>query len=96
MRTKNVKYLNRNNFLVTASLFVPIEVLYYNSINFTAAQIAILSLSISLFIALLEIPTGLLSDILTKKKILVMSNLSFVLSMIVLLSTESFHIIRAC
>ncbi len=81
------------NYFISISLYFPIEVAYLNSLGFSAIQITIINLCLPLFIGILEIPTGHLGDIKSRKSIMVYSIVSFIMSLIILLSFKNFFMI---
>ncbi|MDE6475917.1 MAG: MFS transporter [Erysipelotrichaceae bacterium] len=81
------------NYFISISLYFPIEVAYLNSLGFSGIQITMINLCLPLFIGILEIPTGHLGDIKSRKTIMVYAILSFILSLVILLSFRNFFMI---
>lgn len=81
------------NYFISISLYFPIEVAYLNSLGFSGIQITMINLCLPLFIGILEIPTGHLGDIKSRKDIMVYAILSFILSLVILLSFKNFFMI---
>lgn len=89
----SMKLLNNISFLTGFSLFLPLETAYFNSLGFSSLQITTLNLSLPLFMGIMEIPTGYLSDKVKRKKITVFSTLFLLLSMFVLTLSGNIHFI---
>lgn len=81
------------NYFISLSLYFPMEVAYLNSLNFSAIQITIINLCLPLFIGLLEVPTGHLGDIKSRKSIMIYAIISFIVSLIILLFFRNFYMI---
>ena len=90
---KNLQNMFKINFLITCSLFIPFEVIYFNHLGFSTIEITILTLSITFFCGIMEIPTGFLSDYYSRRTILKLSCFSFLISSVMLLVFENFGII---
>jgi MFS family permease len=71
--------------LINIGLYAPIEVAYLMGEGLSAVQISLLNLSIPFFCALLELPTGLVGDLVGRKWTLVLCSLAFVLAPVLLL-----------
>lgn len=81
------------NFFISISLYFPIEVAYLNSLGFSGIQITIINLCLPLFIGLLEIPTGHLGDIISRKVVMLYSVLTFIISLLILIVFKNFYMI---
>ena len=82
---KNTKLLYMIVFMTMLNLFAPIEVIYIQNKGIPISVISILNLTVPLSCALLEIPTGIIGDIVGRKRILIFSQIAFLSSSIVLL-----------
>ncbi len=81
------------NYFISISLYFPIEVAYLNSLGFSGVQITIINLCLPLFIGLLEIPTGHLGDLISRKKVMIYSIITFIISLMILICFKSFYMI---
>lgn len=70
----SVKKMYLVNFFISISLYFPVEVAYLNSLGFSSMQITVINLCLPLFIGILEIPTGHLGDLISRKKSYVVFN----------------------
>lgn len=82
---KNTKLLYLIVFMTMLNLFAPIEVIYIQNKGIPISIVSILNLTVPLSCALLEIPTGIIGDIIGRKKVLLLSQFSFLLSSTILL-----------
>ncbi|MDK2903801.1 MAG: hypothetical protein PWQ93_1720, partial [Clostridiales bacterium] len=73
------------NFLLGAGLYNSVEVLYLSSRNISDYIISILILFVPLGTAILEIPTGIIGDVLGRKAVLRLTFISFFIAMILIL-----------
>lgn len=74
---------------MTLSLYSPIEVIYLKSIGLPLIIISALNLTVPLICGLMEFPTGIIGDYIGRKKTLLLCQISFVLSMSVILFFKS-------
>ena len=91
----SVKKMYLVNFFISISLYFPVEVAYLNSLGFSSMQITIINLCLPLFIGILEIPTGHLGDLISRKKVMLYSILAFVISLLILIIFAQFKKIVA-
>lgn len=89
----SVKKMYLVNFFISISLYFPVEVAYLNSLGFSSMQITVINLCLPLFIGILEIPTGHLGDLISRKKVMLYSILTFVISLLTLIIFRNFHMI---
>lgn len=89
----SVKKMYLVNFFISISLYFPVEVAYLNSLGFSSMQITVINLCLPLFIGILEIPTGHLGDLISRKKVMLYSILTFVISLLILIMFRNFHMI---
>ncbi|GFH43080.1 MFS transporter [Lactococcus hodotermopsidis] len=87
---KNTAKVRLIYFLICFSLFIPIESLYLSGVGLSKQEIAAIVLSVTIFTGILEIPTGILSDIFSRKTILIFSVSSFAISYALLLISGNF------
>lgn len=89
----SVKKMYLVNFFISISLYFPVEVAYLNSLGFSSMQITVINLCLPLFIGILEIPTGHLGDLISRKKVMLYSILAFVISLLILIIFRNFYMI---
>lgn len=82
---KNTRLLFWVNFLVTLSLFSPIEVVYLENLHIPTAIISTMNLTVPLVMVIMDTPTGILADYLGRKKIMFLAALAFVVNMLIFL-----------
>lgn len=82
---RNTRLLFGVTFFITLSLYAPIEVVYLKKVGIPISIISLLNLVVPLTCAFMEIPTGILGDYLGRKKSLLLSQISFFASMLILL-----------
>jgi len=86
----NTRLLSFTYLLLAANLLVPIEAPYLSSLGCSTAQISLLNLSVPFLCAILEIPTGLFGDWVGRKRTVLLSVGSALLSTFLLLEARSF------
>lgn len=79
--TRNIKLLNWFNFLINFNFFTPIAIIYFEHVTHSFALAASLFSIITLSSALLEVPTGLFSDMIGRKKTLVLGTFCALISL---------------
>lgn len=79
---KNIKLLSFHNFLTDFVLFAPVAILYFQQVTGSyALGMSIFSIAYASS-AILEIPTGILSDFVGRRKTLILGSLSSVLCIV--------------
>lgn len=96
---KNKKYFERNiklNYIIGSLMwgrfFIPVLALFYIASQVTLKQFTIIMATFSLATLLLEIPTGVLADLIGKKKSLLISRAMYVIEIILIAFYNGFWI----
>ncbi len=79
---RNLTFLGLFNFFESLDFFAPIRFLYFYQITQSFPQAAGLLSLVSIFSALLEVPTGIFSDLIGRKQTMILGALSITLSYI--------------
>jgi len=87
---RNISIIYATSALTWGRFFVPVLALFYIASQVPIEQFAIIMSIFALVILVLEIPSGVLSDLLGKKRTLLLSRLSYIVEIVILAFFNSF------
>ncbi len=77
---KNIRLFNLFSFFSSLDFYVPIKVVYFHQVTNSYSTASIIISAVWIFQALLEVPTGIFSDMIGRKKTIVLGALCAVLA----------------
>jgi len=87
----NIMKLYMYNVLLWMFFFIPVMVLFYQDKGLTMTEIMLLQSVYAMWIVILEIPTGYLADMYSRKKVLIYASVFWLLGMVIYSFAGSFY-----
>ncbi len=89
---RNIPLMNIIASLMWGRFFIPVLALFYIASQVTLAQFSLIMGIFSLSIVLLEVPTGVISDLLGRKKTLLLSRFCYIIEIILIAFFNGFWV----